>query len=440
MKKLIVVFLALATFITGYSQSIDERIGNTINKGEWQNLRNLYLTEGGKLQSPFLHPLSKFFIHHFYNQPDSALHYGTKLLNEHQSKLGGSVGNVIYLLSDDFARIGDFENASNILHQFNEALKVAGMASVPLFVASENQYRAIAQRGGFSVIRPKGDVTVPIKYHNNRRNPGMLFVKVALNNTECNATYDTGAGANIISPELVAKLGVHIHDFEGVDIDGVRTGSSKFVLVDSLLLGDIVYKNIPFQVVDFTTGHHAADSVMNQLNLQCVIGTQTMLPLEEIQLDFKNGNLIIPAKQTQKPDFAPTMYLSGENVFIMSVYDKKTNEVIDAMIDTGASITQLTSKYYNRNKSLFLGITPTDSIRMAGIGGVKVSKVISAPWEYRIGDANFLKDSVTINTDADTDIVSQNDCLFGLPSLTQHDLIIFNFKDMWAKFSMNPPL
>lgn len=92
MKKLILTLFIFAISAIGYSQSIDERIGSAVNNGKWQVLRSLYSTEGHKLQSPLLHPLSKFFINHFYNQPDSALYYGTKLLNEHQSELGGGSG------------------------------------------------------------------------------------------------------------------------------------------------------------------------------------------------------------------------------------------------------------------------------------------------------------------------------------------------------------
>lgn len=436
MKKVMFVLIALTLSIVGYSQSIDERISNTINKSEWQELRSLYSAEGGQLQSPLLHPLSKFFINHFYNQPDSALYYGAKLLSEHQPELGSSVGGIIYLMADDFAKVGDYENASNLLHQFNEALKAAGVAPAPTFVAFENQNRIIAQRGGFSVARLEHDVTIPLVYHHTRRDPGMIFVRTKLNNVECNATYDTGAGVNVLSQELADRLGVCVHDFAGVEIVGVHSDSSKFAIVDSLCLGDIVYRNVPFQIVDFATGHHAADSALEQLNLQCVIGVQTMLPLEEIQFDFKNGNLIVPAKQTQKPNAAPTIYLSGENALILSIHDKRSGAMIDALLDTGASVTQLTSKYYHQNKELFLGITPSDSIRMAGIGGIKVAKTISTQWDYRINDTDCSEDSVVINTDLDVDAVSQYDCLFGLSSLTQHDLVTINFKDMCMKLSL----
>lgn len=77
-------------------------------------LRSLYLTEGSNLQNSFLYPLSTFFIYNFYNKPESALYYGAALLNEHQTELGGSVGSVIYFMADNFSRVGDCENVSNI--------------------------------------------------------------------------------------------------------------------------------------------------------------------------------------------------------------------------------------------------------------------------------------------------------------------------------------
>lgn len=435
MKKWIWTLFIVVLAADGYGQSIDERISSAVNNGKWQTLRDLYLTEGDKLQTPLLHPLSRFFLFHFYNRPDSALYYGTELLREHQSELGGSTGNILYLMANDFARVGDFENASGILHQFNEACRTAGMDPPPLFVALENQNRMIARQGGFSVVRPERDVTIPVHYHHDRSNPGMLFVESKLNSIDCTATYDTGAGVNMISQELADRLGVRLYGFKGLDVSGIHTDSTRFAIIDSLRLGSIMYRNVPFQVVDFTMGHPEADSVVNRLNLQCVIGTQTMVPLGEIQFDFKNGNLIIPAKQTPKPDFAPNIYCSGENVFVMPVYDKKSNELIDAMLDTGASVTQLTSSYYRRNRSLFSAVTPNDSIRMAGVGGIKISKSFSTRWEYRIGDTDYVEDSVVVNADTDANVVSQYDCWLGLPTFTRHDRVIINFNEMWVRFS-----
>lgn len=35
--------------------------------------------------------------------------------------------SVIYFMADNFSRVGDFENASNILHQYNDAMEKAGL-------------------------------------------------------------------------------------------------------------------------------------------------------------------------------------------------------------------------------------------------------------------------------------------------------------------------
>lgn len=435
MKRIVLILLALLSFAAVYSQSVDERIGNAINRGEWRELRSLYKDEGTSLQTPILHPLSNFFISHFYNQSDSALYYGAKLLNEHQASLGASVGSVIYLMANDFAKKGEYENAAGILKQYNDALKAGGVRPDSIFIAFENQYHAIARQGGFSMLRPEHDVRIPIKYQKNRKEPGMMFVEAQLNSHTCDVTYDTGAGINMISKQLAKKLCLHIHDFEGTAIDGVGTAGSAFAILDSLRIGDIIYKNVPFQVVDFSTGHQLADSVINEIGLQCVIGLQTMFPLQEIQFDFKNGYLNVPHTQSAVPDYAPNIYISGENVLIMSVFDKKSNKTIDALIDTGASTSHLTSRYYAANRNLFVGITPNDSIRMAGIGGVEIVKAISTTWEYRVGDGHYMNEPILVSTDENVGFVSKYDCLLGLPSLAQYDCVTINFKDMWVRLS-----
>lgn len=435
MKRIILLFMICAS-VSAFSQSIDERIGDAINQEKWQKLRNLYENEGARLQTPILHPLSKFFISHFYNRPDSALFYGTKLLNEYQAALGGSVGNIIFLMAGDFAKREEYDNAGSILKQYNDAVKASGAALDPIFVAYENQYSVIAQKGGFSMLRPQKEIKIPIRYLNSRSKPGQIRVDIQLNNQPHDAVYDTGAGENIISRQLADKLNLHVYDFAGTALAGVNVSKSSFTIVDSLRLGEIVYKNVPFQVVDFNTGHQEADSAIEKIKMNCIIGIRTMLPLNEIQFDFKNGFLKIPVYPSETPSFAPNIYCSGECNLVMSVFDKKTNKKINAMLDTGAAITNLTAKYYMENKQFLDNVVPNDSVRIAGIGGVKILKTISTSWEYSIDGSHFVKEPITINTNEDSDAnsVSKYDCLFGLPSFSKYDCVIINFKDMFLKF------
>ncbi len=85
------------TFVSyTYAQSIDEQIGNAMNNQSWHQLRSLYEKDGDKIQVPFLKPLSKFFLAHFFNQPDSALYYGNVLLTKYQTEIGGSAPGIFF--------------------------------------------------------------------------------------------------------------------------------------------------------------------------------------------------------------------------------------------------------------------------------------------------------------------------------------------------------
>lgn len=68
-RRISIAFVALlfATISFGQVKSVDERIGEAMNGSNWAELRSLYLSDGKNLQTPFLKPLSKFFISQFYN-------------------------------------------------------------------------------------------------------------------------------------------------------------------------------------------------------------------------------------------------------------------------------------------------------------------------------------------------------------------------------------
>lgn len=131
MKRNILGAIA-AIFFCGIShaQTIDERIAEAMNSESWYELKEIYDAHGQEIQTPFLKPLSEYFIAHFFNRPDTALHYGNILLEKYQAELGGSVGNVMYFMADDAARSGDPEYARQILHAYNEACRQAGLSDM----------------------------------------------------------------------------------------------------------------------------------------------------------------------------------------------------------------------------------------------------------------------------------------------------------------------
>lgn len=120
-RKILGAITALFFCGISHAQTIDERIGEAMNSESWHELKALYDAHGQEIQTPFLRPLSEYFIAHFFNRPDTALHYGNILLDKYQTELGGSVSSVMYFMADDAARSGNPEYAGQILHAYNEA-------------------------------------------------------------------------------------------------------------------------------------------------------------------------------------------------------------------------------------------------------------------------------------------------------------------------------
>lgn len=416
-----------------HAQTIDERIGEAMNSESWHELKELYDTHAQEIQAPFLRPLSEYFIAHFFNRPDTALYYGNILLEKYQANLGGSVGSVMYFMADDAARSGNPEYAGQILHAYNEACKQAGLSDMN-FEGLEQQYNALAGCGGFKVERPKNDVSIPLVYYSgNRKDPVSVYVNAEINGKEMRCNYDTGAGVNVMSHELASELGINPIDSADIKVKGVNTITSKFAIVDSIKLGDIVYRNVPFQIIDFSTGNAEADAKMRETGLQCVLGSQTMMPLGEIWFDFASSCLIVPAEPSPKPDYAPNMYRDAANYFVVNVYDYASDSNIEAVLDTGASYGGHTFKYYDKNRSLFEGVVPADTIRYAGAGGVGYSKVCYKDMQYNIGGQTLRSDSASVSMEG-TIQGETHDMLLGLPDMTKFDRMIINFTDMWVKF------
>lgn len=434
MKRKIFCTVA-ALFFCGIShaQTIDERIGDAMNNELWHELKELYDAQGKEIQTPFLKPLSEYFIAHFFNRPDTALHYGNILLDKYQTELGGSVGSVMYFMADDAARSGYPEYAGQILHAYNEACRQAGLSDMG-FEELEQQYNALARCGGFKVEKPGKDVKIPLIYHTgNRKDPVSISVNAEINGKKASFNYDTGAGVNVMSHKLANELGINLLDSAGIKVKGVTTMTSRFAIADSIKLGDIVYRNIPFQIIDFSTGNTEADAKMRETGLQCVLGSQTMMPLGEIWFDFESSCLVVPAEPSSKPDYAPNMYRDAANAFVVNVYDYASDSNIEAVLDTGASYGGHTFKYYEKNRSLFEGIVPTDTIRYAGAGGVGYSKVCYKDMKYNIGGQTLRSDSTTVSMEGSIQ-GEAHDMLLGLPEMTKFDRMIINFTDMWVKF------
>lgn len=438
MRKYLFIVVSFACSLLAYGQSVDKSINEAINKSQWFELRELYQNHSAEVQTAVLHPLSKFFIHHFFNQPDSALYYADQLLTKHQAELGGSASSFIFLMSQNFAKLGQYTNAAGILEQYNGMFRAQNLEPNPLFVSYEKQYQAIAELGGFRTHRPAKDIQIPISYRDEAGKPSLIQLGTRINGQAHQAVWDTGAGENIISLELAEALKLPIFDFAGTEVvSTVGVSQSAFTIIDSLQLGEIVYTHVPFQVLQMKGPNAEANAQIKRMGLDFILGVPCMLALEEIQFDFKHNLLRIPAQPSPAPAFAPNLCCSVERTFIVSILDKRSQKTIEGLLDTGSVSTTLTSRYYAANADLLRDFSSTETLRTAGMGGVKTAQVISTSWEYSIDGTHFQKEPIRIEVGSDTQIKPIYDCVLGTPSLSKYDTVTLNFKDMYLRFDQS---
>lgn len=429
-----IVAILFATVSLGQVKSIDEKIGEAMNSSDWAELRSLYISEGKNLQTPFLHPLSEFFISQFYNQPDSALKYGKEILEKYQSELSSSVPSIIFLMADDYATLGQYDKAAALLHSLNEAYRKGGQPVNPVFEGYEDIYSKLSEYGLFTVNKFNHDVHVPLFTHTgDRKKPEMIFVKANINGKEVKCNYDTGAGINIMTSKFAGHIGAKVIQTKSISMLGMSSAKSiGIVVVDSLKLGELVYRNVPFVVVEMRTDNIEANKKLEELGYECTIGNQTMIPLGEICFDFDKMQLVIPTSETSVPAFAPNFYRSTQRLLLMSLIDELSGKRIDTFVDTGASSSILTNRYYKKNKEYFDNKTATDSLRTAGIGGINIVKTIPVSWSYALADKKYTETNIPVVVSSEQN--EEYDCRIGLPTLMSHKKFIINFKKMWMNF------
>ncbi len=435
MKRICITVLIFCLGINAFCQSVHERIEAAIGDGRWSDLRRIYAAEGDELQTDFMHPLSRFFISHFYNSPDSALVYASELLDKYRSEIAESLSAVIYFMADDLGKLNRYEDAANLLASLNKSTVDAGQNPDPMYTGFENQYRAIAKAGGQSMSRPDTDVVVPMKFAtNDNQEPLMLFVPANLNGKLIPVTFDTGAGVNVMTKRMAEQVGARYIEGAGLVLDGIAGKErGEFALVDSLALGAIVYRNVPFQVIDLSGGDEDVARKLEEIGMTCIVGSSLMMQLGEICIDYSDMMLRIPAGESLSPDFAPNMYRSSENQLILAIKDMASGKSIDADFDTGASYTSLTKRYHERFEEHFTGSPMlTDTLRVGGVGGGVTHQTVKYGWSYSLGDSAEQTLNVDVITSGSPDADSY-DVLWGLDCQTKFKRLVVNFTNMWVK-------
>lgn len=204
-----------------------------------------------------------------------------------------------------------------------------------------------------------------------------------LNGRRATFTLDTGASTSVISPQLLDRYGLRLLD-DSVSVEGMDTVTVQRAIADSLTIGLLTLRNVPFLVASVETGIKAYDQYLS--HLQLVIGRPLLEVLGKTTVDFDTHLITAPRRPKRKQKRTRRSNLQVvDNVLMLTA-----NDTLRLIPDFGATHSALGHTYYEQNTATVEAAGHADTVSYMGLGGI-VTAV-----EYTVNDFPLRIDRKTV--------------------------------------------
>lgn len=436
MKKIIfgIVCLVVMVHTLQAQNTYDVRVSEALNNSEWFELRDAYV-EGKDSLSPMLKAFTESMLAHNFNRNEEACRAIDRLVDGHQAEIGtGNVMSMLYLKATALKRMGLYSEAAELLGSVCEAFKpYVDSTSLAAYGEFKKQYEVLAKYDCVNKVAISGDEGVaPFRLDSigrpDKRGVGIM-VPTKVNGMAQDVVFDSGAGVNVVSVSTAKRLGLDIYD-TGTRMTGFGTQHGGFAIAKELVMGNITVKNVPFYVMDISSGVDSIDVYMQ--HLQMIVGVELIAAAKELHLDFSRSAIVVPNETTAlEPDELPNMCYGTNGLFCVESEIEGAPRLIH--LDTGASCGGLTSQYYAVYSDSIAAHCDSGTARMAGAGGISIEKVyILHDVTLSIGGVPYTFPTISVSTDSNssTDLGYGN---LGMDYFLQFSKVIYNTKEMYVK-------
>lgn len=429
MRKVLFYLLITLSLVTSNAQSYDERLAAAMNSGDWFALDSIYNATPKDSISDFIEVYSRCLIGNRLNRPDVSIPAFTELFNNQASQLDlNNILNSAMMFAMDLGRTGDNATAGAVINSvLNSTKQYLDSATINTFQQQINQYTALSHYSPYTIKFESENGKIPFTIASvgkeGHESVLMRLTDSYINGMKADITFDTGAAMNIISDSLARKFNL-IQLNDSGNVTGIGLASGKLAIAKELKIGNISITDVLFLVIDITSNNEEADKFMGCFNI--VVGSELMLRLKDLTLDFVDRHICIPANPPCKTDIP-------SNICFSSQMNLLTNGVIHnnpmlMCIDSGdASFGSLGSNFYDKNKDFITSNFKMDTIRTAGIGGVHLSEYYEmSGLKLTLGNNSVVIPNIIVLLQ---DSPNGYDCNLGLKTLMLFDKIRFNLVD-----------
>ena len=447
-RPLMTAVCLIAAIITAHAQDADTRIGTMMGENRWFDLAQELDDTPTDSVTPLLHDMATAMTHHYFNRPDSACAALGRLLAGNQDALGPTnTLSLATLMGIDLARAGHYGEAAGLIRSLNDQLTAQGADSTvtAAYTTMARQYSTLADNGPVCrPLHPAATYRIPMTEYDTMHTAtgkasGAHFITMDghINGHSATLVFDTGAGVNTITSRQADEYGLRRLETT-IPMQGIGLQQGRYAMADTLRIGGMAWADVPFLIVDISTGNATADSI--GALLPPVIGMPLMLSMQEVQMDFANRQFVIPATPTPNPLPASNLLRTDSDNLHLRATDAEGHPLI-LHFDTGGYETVLSRQWYERHKAAVDATCTPDSLRTAGVGGVSITRSYFMPqMTLDIGGHTATLDTVSIDTGIDLHtgnekgphpITDGTDGMAGLDLMEQFDTVILNLKDMY---------
>jgi len=364
------------------------------------------------------------FIDNVFNMNEASTRDIQALMEGYDARLPDTVKAHLLLLKEDnyfktfqYARAAEVDD--ELIGHYRKAMDSAAYADV--------KNTALITHG-LAKVPPQeahipGNVTLPW----TKNKVGLMEVPVRRGDSTYLSIFDTRANISSISATYAGKLGIRMLDVtynEGAGVTGQRFQCSLGV-ADSLRIGDILMKNVVFQVMPDEVLYIAPID----LSLNIIIGYPVIAQWREIRI-HQNGTMTIPA-EPRKADWH-NLAMDGLDPVINAIAGSDT---LGFKFDTGASSSDLFDNYFRRHKADILRRGKASTIRLGGAGGVVEKEVyMLGDFTLRVGSKTATLKQVAVHKDPIPNLNEKFYGNLGQDLIGQFEEMILNFEDMYVDF------
>ena len=436
MRKIIIgiVYTVAIIYNSQAQNTYDIRVSEALNNSEWFELRDAYV-EGKDSLSSMLKTFAESMLAHNFNNNDAACHAIECLVNEYQDEIGaGNVMSMLYMKATALKRMRKYAEAASLL---NDVCKAFEPYTDSTFLSAirefGRQYEILAKYKEVNEVIVSGDEGVaPFRLDSVGR-VGKCGVSIMLpsqvNGIAQDIVFDTGAGVNVVSVSTAQRLGLDIYN-AGTQMTGFGTQQGSFAVAKELVLGNIIMKNVPFYVMDISSGVDSIDVYMR--HLQMILGVEFINAVKEFHIDFSRSAIVIPNETTPLvANELPNMCYGTSGLFCVEAEIKGVSRPIH--LDTGASWGGLTGQYYAQYGDSIASNCASATARMAGAGGISIEKGYNlCDVTISICGVSYTFPTLFVSTDSNSGVELGYGNL-GMDYFRQFSKVIYNTEKMFLK-------